>query len=106
MKKRRYSKIKKNLLVRLIRWVYNFFDTLFKRKKSTFRATYRRQLSSDQSSNVARVDSLRSVSCPDDRSISVGELFDRVKWQFSEEPNIQEQPLSSRIPQPHDLSRN
>jgi hypothetical protein len=110
MKKRRYSKIKKNLLVRFIRWIYKLLDTFFKRKKSTFRSTYRGKLSTEKSNHLERSVILDSDdhpdNRPDNRSISVGELFDRVKWKFPEATNIQDKPLSSRIPQPHDISRN
>jgi hypothetical protein len=46
MKKRKNSR--RNLLVRFIRWIYKSLDTLFKRKKSTFRSLDRRRISTQE----------------------------------------------------------
>jgi hypothetical protein len=86
MKKRQVSQFKKNPLVRFIRWVLRFFDTLFKPKKGTFRSKNRRQYSSDGYSRfepLTNITKLDSVS--NDRLITVGELLQQVKWQSVKE---------------------
>jgi hypothetical protein len=134
MKKRKNSR--RNLLVRFIRWVYKSLDTLFKRKKSTFRSLDRQRISTQERDILPRSAPLpnraderdispRSAPSPnraDERDISprssrladraneqlitVGELLDRVRWQFPEE-EIQVSVLNlNSIPQPHDVSNN
>jgi hypothetical protein len=133
MKRRKNSK--RNLLVRFIRWVYKSLDTLFKRKKSTFRSLDRHKISAQDRDISPRSAPLvnqaherdispRSAPLPNqaherdisrsaqsanranEQLITVGELFDRVRWQFSEE-DIQANILNlNNIPRPHDVSNN
>jgi hypothetical protein len=102
MKKRKNSR--RNLLVRFIRWVYKSLDTLFKRKKSTFRSTNRHKLSTEERDRLLK--SAHLAAQAKDRLITVGELFDRVQWQFPEE-DIQSKVLNlNSIPRPRDASNN
>ena len=118
MKKRKNSR--RNLLVRFIRWVYKSLDTLFKRKKSTFRSVDRHKISTQErdssvsSAHLAaqakeRDSAARSAHLAaqtKDRFITVGELFDRVQWQFSEE-EIQSKVLDlNKVSRPMDVSKN
>jgi hypothetical protein len=118
MKKRKNSR--RNLLVRFIRWVYKSLDTLFKRKKSTFRSLDRQRISTQERDMLPRSAPLadrandRDISprsAPlDDRAneqlITVGELFDRVQWQFPEENVLPSGLRLNRSSQPLDVSRN
>jgi hypothetical protein len=54
MKKNKYAKLKRSLLVRFIRWAYRCLDNLFKRKRSTFRPTNRSRRSSQVVNNFNR----------------------------------------------------
>jgi hypothetical protein len=124
MKRSKYSKIKRNFLVRLIRWVYKCLDSLFKRKKSTFRSSNRPRLSHDK---IERFDRLaRSEARPEARPearletrletpskartneqlITVGELFGRVKWQSPEEDTQSQIFNVIKSSKPQDVSLN
>ncbi len=118
MKKRKNSR--RNLLIRFIRWVYKFLDTLFKRKKSTFRSLERHRISTQERDisprsapleNRADERDISPRSTPlgdriDEQLITVGELFERVQWQFPEE-DIQANVLNlNSIARPHDVSKN
>jgi hypothetical protein len=118
MKKRKNSR--RNLLVRFIRWVYKSLDTLFKRKKSTFRSLDRQRISTQERDILPRSAPLpnraderdisprssRLADRANEQLITVGELLDRVQWQFPEE-EIQVSVLNlNSIPQPHDVSNN
>ena len=76
MKKRKYSKLKRNPFVRLIRWIQRFFKILFKQKKGLARS--RHDYSQFESlTSVTEIDNYNQVNL-----ITVGELFEQVKWQF------------------------
>ena len=102
MKKRKNSR--RNLLVRFIRWVYKSLDTLFKRKKSTFRSVDRHKISTQE--RDSSVSSAHLVSQAKEQFITVGELFDRVQWQFSDD-EIQSKVLDlNKVSRPMDVSKN
>jgi hypothetical protein len=134
MKKRKNSR--RNLLVRFIRWVYKSLDTLFKRKKSTFRSLDRHRISTQErdilprsapfadrtnerdispsSAPFADRTNERDISpssAPfadrtNEQLITVGELFACVQWQFPEEEIPATVLNLNSIPRPHDVSRN
>lgn len=118
MKKTKYAKLKRSLLVRFIRWAYKCLDNLFKRKKSTFRPTNRARRSSqavDRFNRSAHLDerpvenfnrSARLDERLNDELITVGELFGRVKWQSPEKDSQKEIFNVSKISKPHDVSLN
>jgi hypothetical protein len=133
MKNRRYSKLKRNPLVRFIRKVLKFLKTLFKpHKKGAFKFIRDRQfLNNDRISRIAtnpvdesseRVkwqtttatvpgqisDNRRIVpihNVPRDRLITVGELCDRVKWQIKTVNVPKQISDDSEIPPIYNVSR-
>jgi hypothetical protein len=125
MKRSKYSKIKRNFLVRLIRWAYKCLDSLFKRKKSTFRSSNRPRSSHDKIERFDRSEA-RSEARLETRSearlearleapskahrneqlITVGELFGRVKWQSPEEDTQSQIFNVIKSSKPQDVSLN
>jgi hypothetical protein len=82
MKSRKYHQLKRNPLVRLIRSIYKFLNSLFKPKRAIARPTHR-------------------------RSISTGELLEQVKWQFPQENLTENSSSDTRKKSPdRDVSRN
>jgi hypothetical protein len=116
--------------------VYKSLDTLFKRKKSTFRSLDRHRISTQERDILPRSAPLAnqandrdiSPSSPpvaertnerdisprstpvaertNEQLITVGELFARVQWQFPEEEIPGTVLNLNSIPRPHDVSRN
>ncbi len=86
MKKRKHSQLRKNSFVRLIRWVYKFFKSLFKPKKGAFRASHHHQHFNDEHSRLDPLTSITEIGvCANGNLITVGELFEQVNWQYSQE---------------------
>jgi hypothetical protein len=121
MKRNKYSKLKRNFLVRLIRWVYKCLDSLFKRKKSTFRSRNRHRLSYDKIDRFDRSEThsetlsetrsealseTRSEARTSEKLITVGELFARIKWQSPEEDRQSKIFNVTKVAKPHDVSMN
>lgn len=104
MKRNKYAKLKRNFLVRFIRWAYRCLSGLFKRKKSTSRAVDRLNISSETIDRSDR--SPREDTRVNEQLITVGELFGRVKWQSLEEDTQKEIFNFSKISKPHDVSLN
>jgi hypothetical protein len=112
MNRNKYSKLKRNFLVRLIRWAYKSLDSLFKRKKSTFRSSNRHRLSHeriDRSDRLTRSEApleTPSVALTNEQLITVGELFGRVKWQSPEEDTQSKIFNVIKTSKPQDVSLN
>jgi hypothetical protein len=109
MKKNKYSRLKRNFLVRFIRWAYKCLDSLFKRKKSTFRVINRYGASDRK---IERFDRLaHSKMHIQDRETTIGEttigeLLDRVKWQLPKEDTQSKIFKVNSDSKPHDISMN
>jgi hypothetical protein len=113
MKRSKYSKIKRNFLVRLIRWAYKCLDGLFKRKKSTFRSSNRHRLSYDKIERFDRSETRLETRLEtplkartNEQLITVGELFGRVKWQSPEEDTQSKIFNVIKSSKPQDVSLN
>ncbi len=100
MNSRKRSQLKRNPLIRFVRGIIRFFNNLFNPKKSTSRFTPSHQAASGEND---RFDPLTSNGF-----ITVGELFEQVKWQS---PPAQELDLgvisdTSKNARTQDVSRN
>jgi hypothetical protein len=92
-KSSQYRRLRKNPLVRLLRQIYQFFHSIFKSRTATFRS-HRSQRFSDR---LDAGDSTTTAATQIDRMPTIGEILDRVNWQFA----------PSATPEKHpDLNRN
>jgi hypothetical protein len=119
MKNRKHSKLKRTPIVRFIRGIFRLWRAIFRPKSRNIRAIpddrseQTRLESAQRQSELAQqqielkrqqVDLDRQAR---ERLITVGDLFDRVKWQVPEATILQEhRPEASRIARPYDVSRN
>jgi hypothetical protein len=99
MKKRKYSQLKRNPFVRFIRWVLRFFKPLFKSNKGISRS----------SQDHSHFDPLTSITVTNNYNennlLTVGELFEQVKWQFPQ-TTVTEPVLASSTHFLDDISLN
>jgi hypothetical protein len=122
MKSRKHYQLKKNPLVRFIRGVFRLLRVVFKPKNRNLRSLQHKQSESD----LPQVRSDRQQQAPDlepqnleleqqpialdlhhqGQFITVGELFEQIKWQISPETVIQTNISEQRAHQPYDVSRN
>lgn len=92
-KSSRYRRLRKNLLVSLLRQIYQFFRSIFRSRTATFRSHRSRSFSD----RLDIGDSTTTAATQIDRMPTIGEILDRVNWQFT----------PSAIPdKPIDLNRN
>ena len=107
MKKRKYSQFRRNPLVRLIRWIYKFFKSLSKPKKSISRSSHRREFDSDEHRRVEPLKSITKLdTCAKGGLITVGELLEQVNWHFPQEIDRKTIVDLSPISRTHDVSKN
>jgi hypothetical protein len=99
MKRTKYSQLRRNPLVRFIRWISKFFTNLLKPSKRIYRSIDRRNFQT--STSIADVEN--QIDCS---LITVGELFDRVEWQFSPAIDSDKVADSAKKSQAHDVSLN
>jgi hypothetical protein len=103
MRNNKYNQLRKNPLVRLMRWVYRSFRDLFQPKKSTLKPRNYHQIPGEIQTNFDSLPSpvleveeyqqtpeiLEIPKVPEVEIINqfptVSELFGRVKWQLGEE---------------------
>ncbi len=98
MSTRKHRKLKRHPIVRFIRGIFRLFRILFRPKRTIARLEPPRP--------AAIEEPIFDNSFEEDRLITVGEVFGGIKWQ-SPPPNIQKEFTgNSRIPKPHDVSRN
>jgi hypothetical protein len=100
MSNRRYQQLRKNPLVQLIRRIYKFLNNLFQPRR---RNTVQPQSFSDEQSDLELfpVPELEIPETPKSNEfITIGELFEQVKWQVPEieirTPIVKQQ----RVPKP------
>jgi hypothetical protein len=92
-KSSRYRRLRKNPLVSLLRQIYQFFRSIFRSRTATFRSHRSRSFSD----RLDAGDSNTNAATQIDRMLRIGEILDRVNWQFT----------PSAIPdKPTDLNRN
>jgi hypothetical protein len=104
MKRNKYLKLKRNFLVRFIRWASRCLTNLLKPRKSNSSAVDRQHISDlkiDRSELLAREEALVN-----EQLITVGELFGRVKWQSLEQDNQKEIFNFRKVSKPDDASMN
>jgi hypothetical protein len=114
MKGRKHSKLKRNPIVRFIRGIFRLLRVLFKPKPKNLRAIQderseqiRAELARRQIELEQQQIELERRERERERLITVGALFDRVKWQAPELTILQDQSSDrSTIVRPHDVSRN
>jgi hypothetical protein len=116
MKSRKHSKLKRNPVVRFIRGIFRLARVLFRPKQRNLSAIHdeirerderQERLATELSRQQELARQLELERRERERSISVGELFDRVKWQVPELTILQEQGSDrNKIARPHDVSRN
>jgi hypothetical protein len=110
MKSRKHSKLKRHPLVRFIRGIFRLMRVLFKPKQRNQQAIHderQQRLAAESARQQELARQLELERRERERSISVGALFDRVKWQTPELTILQEQvPDRTPIARPHDVSRN
>jgi hypothetical protein len=88
MTKRRQSELKSNPVVRFVRWVRKLFRSLFKTQRSSRRA-FQEEMESDRNGSRQQFGLIGLENFPQGRSITVGELFDRVQWQLTEPAGLE-----------------
>lgn len=110
MKSRKHSKLKRNPLVRFIRGIFRLIRVLFRPKKQQQQSIHddrQARLAAELARQEELARQLELEHRERERLITVGALFDRVKWQVPEVTTIQEQVLDlSAVGRPYDVSRN
>jgi hypothetical protein len=116
MKSHKHRQLKRNPIVRFIRGIFRLARVLFRPKQRNLRALHdeRQELEERQerlAAELARQQELaRQLELERrerERLITVGALFDRVKWQVPELTILQEQGSDRMtVGRPHDVSRN
>jgi hypothetical protein len=106
--RRKYSQLRRNPLVRLIRWVRKLVVSLFKPQRSSRRLERfdREDLLDldlpETSTGIAESNNFRP-----DRLITVGELFAQVEWKFDRTTaQTKSVPTSTTSVHLHDVSQN
>jgi hypothetical protein len=125
MKSHKRDRLKRNPLVRFIRGVFRLLRVILKPKNSKLRSLHYEQNDLPQvgsqpqpilavkeqylelQRNLEPEQELDLDSDRPEQFISVGKLFEQIKWQIPTETTIQTNPSDlSTKPQPYDVSRN
>jgi hypothetical protein len=118
MKSRKHNQLKRNPLVRFIRGVFRLLRVILKPKNRNLRSLqYERsdlpqeepqqQPTLDVKQHRVEPQQLDSDLDRQDNPITVGELFEQIKWQISTETTIQANTsYLNKKPQSYDVSRN
>jgi hypothetical protein len=103
MNSRKQNNSRRHPLVRFFRSVYRLLKVLFKTKPNKLRAT---DYPNDRSSNLEPLISPTQSNNQTERLITLGELFEQIKWQLP--PAIVEDKILEigQDPRIHDVSRN
>jgi hypothetical protein len=86
MSNRRYQQLRKNPLVQLIRRIYKFLNNLFQPRRRLPNTTHHQSFSDEQIDlDLFPVPELEIPEPPKSNEfITIGELFEQVKWQVPE----------------------
>ncbi|AFY95984.1 hypothetical protein [Chamaesiphon minutus] len=110
MKSRKHSKLKRHPLVRFIRGILRLMRVVFRPKRRNQQAIHnerQQRLATELVQQQELAQQLELEHRERERSITVGALLDRVKWQVPELTIVQEQVSDRRaVTRPHDVSRN
>lgn len=104
MKKRKYSELKRNPLVRCIRWMRKLLISIFKLERRTVRSVHSNHSSSgyEPQTGLIGLENFRQG-----RLITVGELFEQVQWQLPEATDRGTVSVATKSSnRPHDVSWN
>jgi transposase len=105
MSSNKHRKLKRNPIVRFIRGVFRLFRVLFRPKQDvTGRLEAKAQaIALINAQHQAELDELRAEQA---QWITVGELFEQVKWQSAPASIQKEVATNSRVDPAYDVSRN
>jgi hypothetical protein len=78
-KSSRYHRLRKNPLVRLLRKVYKFFRSIFSSRTATVRSHHSQSFRDRLDAGDSNITAATQI----DRMPTVGEILDRVNWQFA-----------------------
>jgi hypothetical protein len=122
MKSRKHSKLKRHPLIRFIRGIFRLFRVVFRPKKSLYRAEYHQNFTEEslelepnleprlEHKLKPRLEPIRENAELVDRnranSITVGELFLKIKWQSQQATMPTESADPVTVLQAYDVSRN
>jgi hypothetical protein len=83
MRNNKYRKLRRNPLVRLMRWVYKFFKKLFSPQRSAFKSVdYHRNLNNTPD-NLDLLPVTEVVVEVENPFPTVGELLEKIQWQLA-----------------------
>jgi hypothetical protein len=100
---------KKSALARFFRGILRLFKVLVapKRKNLKSEADYEQELRVAELERRQREAEAKEIAARTEQFITVGELFDRVKWQFPTSTTLLEKPLDlGMAARGRDVSRN
>jgi hypothetical protein len=95
MRSNKYSKSKRNPFLRFIRGIFRLFKVIFRSNRKNLKSAedYQNELRMAELERRNREIEERSR----EQLITVGELFERVKWQASQSNIVLEQPLDTSM---------
>jgi hypothetical protein len=105
MSSNKHRKLKRNPIVRFIRGVFRLFRVLF-RPKQDVAGRLEAQAQAIALINAQHQAELEELRAAQAQWITVGELFEQVKWQSAPASMQQEVATSSRVDPAYDVSRN
>ena len=117
MNSRKHRQLKRNPLVRFIRGVFRLLRVIFKPKNRNLRSLQvqqkdlpqvelRQQVAPEIQPEHLSPKPLKLDRDQQEQFITVGELFEQIKWQIPAETVIQTNISDLKIPQSYDPSRN
>jgi hypothetical protein len=104
MSNNKHRKLKRNPIVRFIRGVFRLFRVLFRPKRDLGRLDAQAQaIALINTQHQAELDQVRAEQA---QWMTVGELFEQVKWQSAPASMQKEVATSLRVDPAYDVSRN